>query len=974
MAREIQIVSGVVWGDTYDPSGIHNSMNCCKCKLVRIYAQNIHPSSVRLSAITFVGSDYSVTLVSINGTTPSFPITIAAGAIFYFDLEICSITKLDSYFTLNFTTLEHGKDEDTIIPFDCDGTSCLCCIDGEIKTENGLLRPIAIDCGTSDLFTGTICDRKQLSFSFSYDNGLFDGIQFWLNPGLFVAICDATGITSPPSVAWFIEYDTSMIDGTPYSMNLIGAGGNTLNQTNFAVYFTPDALNNKVTFLIDFFLITDFDSYLTGSTFSNDIKFKKNIVSAFTNYVNATPSVYNSIKKLCCLVYLKDPNILVGGLPLECSESFPIKFSARWYNRGLYNGASEFTNNGFTLQRTIGSVTNFSNIEQTEVIFKVTIPSTYMGCNGVIFQLFDETQFDNSVDFLFNYDSSRASITNIAVPGVLNNHFLSPSALTNLGGNQWEARCFVGTSINASSTYRVAAIVYGGDLAMANTFLSDPITATNLPDPDCGCSIETTSEFDQVFQSQETRCLQPAPKERIQHRLTLTEGTFKTCLENWGALKAEWREYLQRITLTIYKKIDSFPTSTQTTFFVYSQHVSNRVPGFPFGWQNLNDLIVQDDGTSDVITSFLTRVRWENTPFAGQVLIAPTAQFMNRTNAGALGSTYISTNAVVNSWIEEDVFFEYRFEFDLFEFFGSSYSWNTIEAFKVNAIDFEPDNSGFSSLLQAYRVEGLSLTSGIWESIDENEGQGTFCPDDFEKIRIQYTPTPRTNGDFIFFLEPSPYGIATLQESEFNISPFGIPLNTIPGVLYQDIDFSSGYAAIVFDPSVFSGMTDVRICGYISTPAISNVCEWFPSYLIKTGSGNFSPANGTTQTLQVVLNCAGIVNLRYKTFEVINSPTLTPVFGGNYILEVEVINSNILISNPHPMEIRFGGNAPTRTPDAIIPPYTTGTIVIPFVWGGNGTTPAGISINNVRITTGISSPDTPWSGTIKLKIGNSNCP
>ena len=975
MAREIQIQSGVIWGDTYDPSGSHNSMNCCKCKIVRIYASNIHNSSVRLSNITFNGLDYSVTLLSVNGTTPSFPITLAPGAIFYFDIEICSLTKIDSYFNLYFTTLEHGIDDVNVIPYDCDAQTCLCCNDGSLATRPGLLRPVDILCGSNDLVTSTICDKKQLTFSFLYDNGLFNGLKIWLDPGLFVNICDASGITSPPAVAWFIEYDNTMTDGSPYAMTLIGAGGNVLNQTNFAAYFIPDAVNNKLNFAFDFFLITDFDSYLSASTFPNDIKFKKNIISAFSNYSNSTPSVYNSIKKLCCLVYIQDPNIIVGGLPLECAETFPIKFSARWYDRGLYNGAPEFVNFGFTFQRAIGSVTNFSTIEQTEVIFKVLIPPTYSGCNGVVFQLFDETQFDNSVDFLTNYDSSRASITNIAIPGILDNHFLSPSALTNLGGNLWEARCYVGTSINSSSTYRVAAIVYGGDLETANTFLSDPIAVTETPDPNCDCNIETTSEFDQVFQSQETKCLQPAPKERIQHRLTLSEGTFKDCLISWNALPpgSVWRDYLKRITLTIYKKVDAFPTPTQTTFFVYSQHVSNRVPGFPFGWQNLNDLIVQDDGTSDVLTSYLTRVRWENTPFTGQVLLAPTAQYMNRTNAGALASTYISTNAVVNSWIEEDVFFEYRFEFDLSAIFGSGYSWNTIEAFKVNAIDFEPDNSGFSSLLESYRVEGLSLTSGIWETIDEGEGQGTFCPDDFEKIRIQYDSTPRINGDFIFFLEPSPYGINNLQESEANISPFGIPLNTIPGVILQDVDYSPGYSAIVFDPSVFSGMTDVRICGYISTPAISNVCEWFPSYVMKVGSGNFAPANGTTQTLQAILTASGIVNLRYKTFEVVNSPTLTPVFGGSYVIEVEIINQNPLISNPHPLEFYFGGNAPSRTPDVVIPANTIGTYTIPFIWGGNGTQ-NGTTLNFVRMTTGYSSPNTAWSGTIKIKIGNSNCP
>jgi hypothetical protein len=830
--------------------------------------------------------------------------------------------------------------------------SCLCCNNVTIGTENGLLRDIDALCGTNRLVTSTIADKKTMKFEFTYQNGISDGVKFWFNPILFAFVCDFSGVTAPPSVAWFIEYDNTMTDGVAVPMTLIGAGSNSLNQMNFNVQFVPiSAASGEFQILFDFFLVSDFENLINATTFSNNIKFKRNVATSLTDWANTLPSVYNANKRLCSMIYLRDPNVLVDDAPFECIETSSIRFSARWFNLGLYNGASEFNSPSFQFYRNT-LVNNFSTIQQTQVVFNITIPSIYGGASGIILQLFDETQFDNSVDFLTNYNSSRAQILNVGVSGVIDNNFNSPSEFNYLGGDVWQVACYVDTLINPSSTYRIAAVVYANDTITANTFLSEPISVTEQPDPNCDCSPQVRSTFEQVFQSQESNCLRPAPKERIQHRLSLDSGGFKDCLDKWGALipGVDWRNFLTRITLTIYKRANAFPTATQTTFFVYSQHVSNRVAGFPGGWQNLNDLIVQDSGGGVIESTYLTRVRWEQLPFSGQVLVAPTAQYMNRTSAGPLSSTYITSNSVVQSWVEEDVFFEYTFQFDLSSLFGPGNLWNIIDAFRVNAIDFEPDNSGFPPIIEEVKIEGYSITSETWQTID-----GTFCPADFSSIRVYYYSNE--DGDFVFFLEKSPFGLPYIEESEVNSSPFGIPLLSIPGVTYQDAVFSLGQAMIEFDPSIFTGLNEVNICGYISTPPAVLVCEYFQDLACQGGSGlTCNILGGGFMTLTA--NNAS--NGRYRQFGIDDGTLGYPAPGSTYVVEYSC-------STPPTKAVNFwaGLGQSIRPADFTIPiGATSGTIS--FVWGGTDT------IGRIYAKLGTSA--TNYTGVITLKFGTAACP
>lgn len=796
----------------------------------------------------------------IYGTTGTEYLTITNPTIgpmdFFIDFGTCSESSFDLHTPSNPVTI--GGNTTQAVPIEwtpqmvdeilecsiavnveCDGVitkfdvtgvsaqdcSCLCCNEVAIITENDLLRKQKGFCGTTEVYDrSAVCERKMVEFSFKYLNGLTDGLKIWFNPWLWSFWCDfdskySSGtVDGPPPVGWFLNYNNStMGPGNITPMALIGTGSNFMAAKNFAVSFEAlDTENFKIYF--QFFQIEDLDNWTTANLVPNNPKWRRTDVSAINPPVgdslltNMFPSVYNMPKKLCSLFYLVDPNTTVDGQPFECAETSSINWTSRWYNSGLYGGDSEFTDHYFDFQRNGSSVPNFSTVQPTTIYFQITIPPMYLGLKSVIFQLFDETQTTNSVDFLTNYDSSRSEIFTIGYISVLDNDLESPSNIIPLGGGVYQISANVGTGINPSGVYRVAAIVYAEDTVTVNTFISDPIQVTQVPDLECdGCGIKINqTSFQQYFQENSTNCIQPVAKERINHRLKIGNGQFKDCLDQWGAPNPDYREYISNITLNVYRRVEDFPTVGQTTFFIWQTHQSNRVIGFPGNWQNLGDMIVEDYLSDGIYINFETRVRWESNAFDGtSIMLANTPTYMNRTSAGPLGSTYVSTLGITNDWRGEVIYLEYKFRFDLSALFGQPYVMNQVMAFAIRPILNENDNSGFPSVLGEMKVEGFNPNSGSWENI-----QSPICPSDYDEIRVIYTANQ--NGDFIFFMNPLGGGVLQLQESEQNGSPVGLTPQMI-NVLSIDPDFSSGQAAAYLDLTTLTNGT-WELCGLISIP------------------------------------------------------------------------------------------------------------------------------------------------------------
>ncbi len=771
------------------------------------------------------------------GFSVIFPITIPSGGSTTFDCTWLPIGPNEDLAgcTVDFCVL--NADDSVCIctkvllnglstPAPCD---CLCLQTLLIETpgESGkLMNDVVRSASDTTIFTeSAICDKKRITYSFNYANTIDTGFKVWFNPWLFAFTCDfdslyPSSVNAPPPQGWFLEVNSAVMSfGGAYQMNLIGTGSNQFSQTNFEVWFGwVDANNFEIQ--IDYYHISDIENWISNTSLLNNPKWRRNSVNApnpsmGSNFENLIGSVYNANKKLCSLTYIRDPNTLILDEPTECFVNNSLNYTSRFYNSGLYGGPSEFTGwtsplPTFELTRSTGTQLNFSTIEKTNVTFRVKIDASFGGMGYCVFQLFDETGTNNTVDFLTNYDSSRAVIQTSGGTGIINNHIVLPSVNSLNIGDDWIVSAYVDTTVSPIGKYRMAAIVYSGDGSMVNTFISEQILVTSTPDSTCDtCVVETVSDFNQYFhQNYNANCVRPTLKERIQHHVEISEGTFADCLENWGG--GSFDQYLTRISLNVFYKNAAFPTATETTFFMFEQHVSNRAAGFPFGWQNLGNLIVKDVA-GNVTTDFLTRVRWENTPFDGSnVFVANTATFMNRTNVGFLGNTYVSTLGINNNWSNATINFEYVYQFDLSPLFGSPYIINMVKSFDVAAIPNEPNVAPISSLLTGFAIYGKKTNSAPFIPITN-----PFCPNDYVRIQVRYYKISNINGDFIFFMEPYLGGnVNNILESELNPSPYGIP--QLFNVLSMDDEFNNlNYAIAELDISTLSNGRYI-VCGYLS--------------------------------------------------------------------------------------------------------------------------------------------------------------
>jgi hypothetical protein len=737
---------------------------------------------------------------------------------------------------------------DTLIGESIAGCDCLCCTDVSIGDYLG--SPLNVQngfCDSIDIYTSSaICEEKTIEFNLRYDPGMTPGaFQLFFNPWMFANFCDFaskyTGgqINAQPPTAFFFDYIGSMSPGNIYPMSLIGAGSNFFNQLNYSCDIEIVAADEMI-IKFQFYMIEDIEDWLNNTMINNQPKWRRNDIFAVNPNEgdpildNSMPSVYNMPKKLCSLFYTIDNFNLIDDQPRECYLTNSISWTARYYNKGLYNGASEFTNPIFSFIRNSQNVTTLSIQDETTAQFQINIPSGFGTLGAVWFQLFQETDINNNVDFLTNYDSSRSIIVTNPVPGVLNNHLQTPSSVTN-AGTVWTISAQIGTTIDLSKTYRLAAIVYASDGVTVNTFVSDALTVTDVPTWDCdGCKISPVlSTFANYFQAIETNCFQPVSKERIRHVFMVNYADFKDCLSEFAIIN-EWRYFLKSITLNVYRRETNFPNSGESTLFIWQSHTSNRIIGFPGNWQNLGSMIVSDS-LDTVQISYITNVLWENSPFNGsQVLTCNDATYMNRTNVGPLGATYATTLGVTNNWRGETIYLEYIFNFDLQSIVSTAFNLKQIMAFKMLPIGNEPTNTGSfgnnASVIQNMTIE-CQDSNGNWSFITN----GQLCPENCENVRIIYSANQ--NGNFIFFANPVGGGVPQLIEYDPVISPNGIPGSAFPDMSTNyDYNFLT-QAQITFSMSGWpSGQYE--ICGYWSGPPAINQCREFRRFEVKQVTAN----------------------------------------------------------------------------------------------------------------------------------------
>lgn len=856
--------------------------------------------------------------------TPS-PILVQPDIVSTFDITWTPSTAGETLAcSLEFCSGETIDVTGNSVAIDCDG--CLCCVDVTIKTENDYLDPQSGFCDPGELYnTASFLEKKTIVFSMVYPAGINSSWRLQFNPALFLRDCEspfqAPNLVLP--TGYSITYlQSQMPNGVAQPMALTGAGPNANNQKNWECFFRPgDPTLGTFNVELTFYNVADFSNWLTSSTFDNLLKFKRNILSAPSDWTNSAASVYNANKFLSAAFMVTDPTILVGSNFTFCQFTSCVNYSARFYNKGLYNLPSEFTNPTWTLFRNIGTVTDLSTIEKTNVRFQIQVPAMYGAAEPVcIYHLFDVTNVDNTVDFLTSSDSSRFRVQAYAGTGVLDNHLVRPGATSNIGG-YWTFDLHVGTTVQPGTKYRMAAIIYGSDGTMVNTFLSPELKVTTAPDFDCTCELDFDSLWKQYWNTTAGQSFHPVGKERIGHVLSISGEEFSNCLENWG-YTGDWRELVGFVRLNIYKRRTGFPTPTQTTFFQYEGHISLRDVGFPGNYNNQNDMVVVENpsGTLDV-TILNRRVRWGQGPMIPQaVQTANTATYMNRVSAGAMASTYINTSGVIDSWIGSTVYFEYTIAFNLQPITGSPFLWYVVKAFPVQAIDFEPF-SGFGNYLNDVTIYGRTSLTGSWTELDSD-----ICFKDFAQIRLVYQAD--REGNFLFFAEPEPFGLPVLQENDEVPSPNMMTQLTSPLVVSMDTAFDpvSFTAEVILDAQAMTA-DKYSFCGYISTPEAPSICEYFAVHRRLGGSRLNVPS-----ITQYGIDCEIIFpgdTFGYLYMSATQGFQIEPIPGQTYVFEWSFITPTTQI-----LEFWFGQQGVGGSPTLVLPIGSTSGSQS-FVWGAS---------------------------------------
>ena len=629
-------------------------------------------------------------------------------------------------------------------------------------------------------------------------------VTIYFNPGLFAMNCGLYNINleypsgqidHAPSAGWFIIVNPGDIGLSNLPLALYGTLPGTLN--SFKNYECTVSVNNNFDFTINFtFFLVDQYGFIDQGVSPNEWKLTKALYT-LAEFDNSALSVYNGPAWLNTIVYLEDPsiqvqqfqigNVISGSRDYYCGYLKCVQFAARFWNKGLQDILpSEFTNPQFKLYRSAGLVTNFSTFEKTKIEFKIT-NTLLFPISTIIFWVFDKSKTDDSVDFITNYDASRARIlTNPAVT-VLDNHLQSPSTISNVGAI-YTATAYVDTNLDPNGEWMVGAVVYNQLGNMVNSFISPIFGVSQYPDDPC-CTLEIDSKWSDYYNQSTGVCFSPVAKERVRHQLTIENGSFNACLATWG-FKYDYYNYLTSVKLRIYGEYQDFPVTGTNTYLLFDEFVSNYQPGFPNNFDNITPGFDCAESGGVITTDWSGRVRYESNiiPTPGQIYTANQATPLTWTPAGYAGSGYITANSMNYDWINKNVFFEYILTFDFSAEIGYPFVINSVYRANLYPMNYETNPNPWTNWLNDLVIRG-------WK--DGNStiiGNLPFCRDDYDYLEVIVTDSVGLSNAFLIAtLDPYPYGVNGLIESDgFGALPGYLPQLNNPLVYDVPITYTSG--------------------------------------------------------------------------------------------------------------------------------------------------------------------------------------
>jgi hypothetical protein len=502
-------------------------------------------------------------------------------------------------------------------------------------------------------------------------------------------------------------------------------------------------------------------------------------------YDASLPSVFTNNKQFGAYFYIIDSNVIVNGNPFECHFIRNVFFTARFWNKGLYLGASEMTNPTFNLTRNAAAVSSLSAFVPTEVEFTIDYSNPV---DSVTAWIIADNTTNNLQDFYYNYDASRATIPTL-IAGVLNKDIQAPSqGPTLVAGNTYNVKFNVGTGLDPNLSYRILMVCYSSTDSMVNSFLSDKLNVATCVDlSDISQDLDITSTWQDYNTSYTDDCVALTMQQWYNHKLEIDGGALGSTLV--GFFGGAWYDYLSNITINVYRKVVDTPISGQTTFIQYqTAKLTKFVQPAGVIWQSNSPSFSAGMASGKIYTTYSNNVTFLDSAFdPTKIYIANTSTIMDRVQAPtAWAQNFVASNNIQWTWAGQDVYFEYVFNWAM-PCSGVVPVVNTASVYKMYAIPYEPNPTPYTSELNALEVFGVD---GLG---NETPITSQFCDTTYVYLKVKVSGSYAT-GKLVAHLLYTPYTLANMKEETSFASPVGMAQRTCLELYQVDSDFVSNEA------------------------------------------------------------------------------------------------------------------------------------------------------------------------------------
>lgn len=490
---------------------------------------------------------------------------------------------------LNIQLTQTGTDFSTIFP---DGT--------EFKTS------------ATAYHNNTIAEKKRITCKYSSSYSNLENVNIYLQIGLF-----QQGTVNSPNPKVPVNYQGTFPVGlTPgyYALTMTLPIGANVNLNYNATVTLRIVSSGVFHILIDFFQMSDERQYQNIAFQDNHNKLlldQKQNANELT--IGTVKNCYNSnASQFAMTMKLEKPGVIHAPDTYLYTDNCLAAYgtgvwSAGFYNRNEYDDAPYFNTPIWEFTRSAVAVTNLSSSVNTDVLFKITTPTTV---TNVLFWIIRTDKFDNTVDMFDNYEANFEEIINTNANIGVDKLTTPVVNVTSLGAGVYKVGCSIAANklINGAK-YRLIAVVYEkeGVTYHSNSFISEELVNDSSPCFDGnGFNVQgILNDYDREFAGNDLECV---IEERIQSKLK-----FDFTANQWAddilarlglTTSNDLRRYLTKIKFEIYDETtvvglgvvkNYYISETATKYGINSYTTASGMtldftnidePIFTFDWRN----------------------------------------------------------------------------------------------------------------------------------------------------------------------------------------------------------------------------------------------------------------------------------------------------------------------------------------------------------------------------------------------------